>query len=125
MTPLLVPLVSGAAIRLEGQLSVFDPRKENAPCYHCLFPSSAEPGLNCSSAGIVGPIVGMLGAAQALLTLQLLCDLPRPTGVLQRFDGRTLQWLRLQTQPDPTCPVCQSATLPSFSEPEFPTCKSA
>lgn len=118
------PLVTAAAIGWEGQLLLSEPSQPSA-CYHCLFPSSAEPGLNCSSAGIVGPIVGMLGAAQALLTLQLLCDLPRPTGVLQRFDGRTLQWRRLQTQPDPTCPVCQSSTLPSFSEPEFPTCKSA
>ena len=118
------PLITAAATGWDGQLLLSEPSQSSA-CYHCLFPSSAEPGLNCREAGIVGPVVGMLGAAQALLAIQLLCDLPRPTGVLQRFDGRTLQWRRLQTQPDPACPVCQSSTPSSFSEPEFPTCKSA
>ncbi|WP_202593444.1 HesA/MoeB/ThiF family protein [Tolumonas lignilytica] len=118
------PLITAAATGWDGQLLLCEP-EQHSVCYHCLFPSSTEPGLNCSTAGIVGPIVGMLGAAQALLTLQLLCNLPRPTGVLQRFDGRTLQWQRLQTQPDPACSVCQSLSSTSFSESEFPTCKSA
>ncbi len=117
------PLITAAATGWEGQLLLTEPAQKSA-CYHCLFPLSDEPGLNCREAGIVGPVVGMLGTAQALLALQLLCDLPRPTGVLQRFDGRTLQWQRLKTQPDPACPVCHPSASSSFPL-EFPTCKSA
>ena len=115
------PLITAAATGWEGQLLLIEPTQHTA-CYHCLFPLHEETGLSCREAGIVGPVVGMLGTAQALLTLQLLCDLPRPTGILQRFDGRTLQWQRLKTQSDPRCPVCHSSA--SSVSLEFPTCKS-
>jgi sulfur carrier protein ThiS adenylyltransferase len=117
------PLITAAATGWEGQLLLIEPAQQTA-CYHCLFPLHEETGLSCREAGIVGPVVGMLGTAQALLAMQLLCDLPRPTGILQRFDGRTLQWQRLKTQADLTCPVCHSSALSSVSL-EFPTCKSA
>lgn len=117
------PLITAAATGWEGQLLLIEPTQHTA-CYHCLFPLHEETGLSCREAGIVGPVVGMLGTAQALLAMQLLCDLPRPTGILQRFDGRTLQWQRLKTQADLTCPVCHSSALSSVSL-EFPTCKSA
>ena len=116
------PLITAAATGWEGQLLLIEPAQQTA-CYHCLFPLNEETGLSCREAGIVGPVVGMLGTAQALLAMQLLCDLPRPTGILQRFDGRTLQWQRLKTQSDPTCPVCHSSASSSYSL-EFPICKS-
>ena len=116
------PLITAAATGWEGQLLLIEPAQQTA-CYHCLFPLNEETGLSCREAGIVGSVVGMLGTAQALLTMQLLCDLPRPTGILQRFDGRTLQWQRLKTQSDPTCPVCHSSASSSYSL-EFPICKS-
>ena len=93
---------------------LIEPAQQTA-CYHRLFPLNEETGLSCREAGIVGPVVGMLGTAQALLTMQLLCDGPRPTGILQPFDGRTLQWQRLKTQSDPTCPVCHSSASSSYS----------
>lgn len=116
------PLITAAATGWEGQLLLIEPAQQTA-CYHCLFPLNEETGLSCREAGIVGPLVGMLGTAQALLAMQLLCDLPRPTGILQRFDGRTLQWQRLNTQADPSCSVCHSSA--SSSSLEFPICKSA
>ena len=56
------PLVSGAAIRLEGQLSVFDPRRPESPCYHCLYGHGSEAELTCSEAGVIGPLVGLVGS---------------------------------------------------------------
>ncbi|WP_183134827.1 molybdopterin-synthase adenylyltransferase MoeB, partial [Pseudomonas savastanoi] len=66
------PLVSGAAIRLEGQLSVFDPRRADSPCYHCLYGHGSEAELTCSEAGVIGPLVGLVGSLQALEALKLL-----------------------------------------------------
>lgn len=116
------PLVAAAAVGWQGQLMLIEPSAKTA-CYHCVFPQQDEPGLTCREAGVIGPVVGMLGTAQALVTLQVLCDLPRPTGILQCFDGRTLQWQRLSTQPDPACPVCHSAH-PHEKHSEAPACTS-
>lgn len=69
------PLVSGAAIRLEGQLSVFDPRRDESPCYHCLYGHGSEAELTCSEAGVVGPLVGLVGSLQALEALKVLVGL--------------------------------------------------
>jgi len=66
------PLVSGAAIRLEGQLSVFDPRRAESPCYHCLYGHGSEAELTCSEAGVVGPLVELVGSLQALAALKVL-----------------------------------------------------
>ena len=66
------PLVSGAAIRLEGQLAVFDPRQADSPCYHCLYGHGSEAELTCSEAGVLGPLVGLVGSLQALEALKLL-----------------------------------------------------
>ena len=72
------PLVSGAAIRLEGQLSVFDPRNAASPCYHCLYGAGSEDELTCSEAGVLGPLVGLVGSLQALETLKLLAGFGEP-----------------------------------------------
>ncbi|MEQ1440458.1 molybdopterin-synthase adenylyltransferase MoeB [Fontimonas sp. SYSU GA230001] len=99
------PLVSGAAIRFEGQLAVFDLRR-GGPCYRCLYPESGEAAERCEEAGILGPVVGTIGCQQALAALQLLLGLEVPVARLQRWDARQMQWTSHKIAADPECPVC-------------------
>ena len=101
------PLVSGAAIRMDGQLAVFDARHGDSPCYACVYGDGAEGDLACSQAGIVGPVVGTVGAMQALAALQVLVGV-RLDGVLHLFDGRTLSWRQITLRRDEGCPVCSA-----------------
>lgn len=101
------PLVSGAAIRLEGQLSVFDPRRENSPCYHCLYGHGNEAELTCSEAGVVGPLVGLVGSLQALEALKLLAGFGEPLiGRLLLIDALGSRFRELRVKRDPGCSVC-------------------
>ncbi|MBF7730593.1 molybdopterin-synthase adenylyltransferase MoeB [Pseudomonas sp. N040] len=101
------PLVSGAAIRLEGQLSVFDPRRADSPCYHCLYGHGGEAGLTCSEAGVVGPLVGLVGSLQALEALKLLAGFGEPlVGRLLLVDALTTRFRELRVKRDPACSVC-------------------
>ena len=100
-----VPLVSGAAIRWEGQVAAFDFRR-GGPCYACLYPDSGAAAEACEDAGILGPIVGMVGALQALLALQLLLGQPDVAGHLHRWDARAGNWRKLKLIRDPQCPHC-------------------
>lgn len=101
------PLVSGAAIRLEGQLSVFDPRREDSPCYHCLYGHGSETELTCSEAGVVGPLVGLVGSLQALEALKLLAAFGSPlVGRLLLIDALTSRFRELKVRRDPDCEVC-------------------
>ncbi len=103
------PLVSGAAIRFEGQLAVFDLRR-GGPCYACLYPQAdGDDTETCEEAGVLGPVVGVIGAQQALAALKLLLGLDGEAGVLQLWDARTVHWRRLQIPRDPACPVCGNA----------------
>ena len=98
------PLVSGAAIRLEGQLSVFDPRLEASPCYHCLYGHGSEAELTCSEAGVVGPLVGMVGSLQALEALKLLAGFGEPLiGRLLLIDALSSRFRELRVKRDPHC----------------------
>lgn len=102
-----VPLVSGAAIRLEGQLSVFDPRDAASPCYHCLYGSGSEHELTCSEAGVLGPVVGLVGSLQALEALKLLAGFGKPLiGRLLLIDALESRFRELKVRRDPACPVC-------------------
>ena len=102
-----VPLVSGAAIRFDGQISVFDPRKEDSPCYNCLYREGDEEQLTCSEAGIFAPLVGIVGATQAAEALKVLGQVGEPlTGRLLLLDGLTMQWRSLKLRQDSACPVC-------------------
>jgi adenylyltransferase/sulfurtransferase len=104
------PLVSGAAIRLEGQLSVFDPRRADSPCYHCLYGHGSEADLTCSEAGVVGPLVGVVGSLQALEALKLLAGFGEPlVGRLLLIDALTTRFRELKVRRDPQCSVCQPA----------------
>jgi len=101
------PLVSGAAIRLEGQLSVFDPRRADSPCYHCLYGEGSEAELSCSEAGVLGPVVGLVGSLQALEALKLLAGFGEPlVGRLLLVDAAASRFRELRVKRDPGCPVC-------------------
>ena len=104
------PLVSGAAIRLEGQLSVFDPRRPESPCYHCLYGHGSEAELTCSEAGVVGPLVGLVGSLQALEALKLLAGFGEPlVGRLLLVDALGSRFRELRVKRDPACAVCGTA----------------
>ena len=101
------PLVSGAAIRLEGQLSVFDPRVESSPCYHCLYGHGSEAELTCSEAGVAGPLVGLVGSLQALEAMKLLAGFGEPlVGRLLLIDALSSRFRELKVRRDPACAVC-------------------
>lgn len=102
-----VPLIVGAAIRLEGQLMFFDRQQSDAACYHCLFPSDEEQVLNCSNSGVIGPVVGTIGTLQALEAIKHITGLP--SGIknkLKLFDGKSLEWQTFAIQRDTQCRVC-------------------
>ena len=99
------PLVSGAAIRMDGQLAVFDLRQPDSACYACVYGDGTDGDLACSQAGIVGPVVGVVGTLQALAAMQVLLGNPMPA-TLRLFDGRTLSWREMRFHKDPACPVC-------------------
>ncbi len=103
------PLVSGAAIRLEGQLAVFDPRDAASPCYHCLYGHGSEAELTCSEAGVIGPLVGLVGSLQALEALKLLAGFGEPlVGRLLLIDAFGSRFRELKVKRDPGCSVCGS-----------------
>ncbi|MDQ2989598.1 MAG: HesA/MoeB/ThiF family protein [Pseudomonadota bacterium] len=103
-----VPLVSGAAIRFDGQVSVFDPREPASPCYACLFPEGAGfEDVACSSMGVFAPLVGVIGAMQAAEALKLLLDIkPSLAGRLLLLDGRAMEWTSIGIARNDACPVC-------------------
>ncbi len=102
------PLVSGAAIGFDGQVSVYDSRSADAPCYACLFPpDTAFEEVACATMGVFAPLVGIIGTVQAAEALKLLIGIGKPlTGRLLMLDGRAMQWdeVRLARQSD--CAVC-------------------
>lgn len=102
-----IPLISGSAVGFSGQLMVFEPPFTHG-CYHCLYPDETEPQRNCRTAGILGPVVGVIGTLQALEAIKLLSDLPSSlSGKLRLFDGRKQNWSTLRLTPSKTCPVCR------------------
>ena len=101
------PLVSGAAIQFEGQLTVFDSRRDDCPCYSCLYPATGEDNASCSENGILAPVVGIIGSMQALEAIKLICGIGEPLyGRLLLLDALSLQWRSMKFKKDPACPVC-------------------
>lgn len=101
------PLVSGAAIRLEGQVAVFDPRQDDAPCYRCLYREGSDENLTCSESGVLAPLVGIIGSVQAMEALKVLAEVGEPlVGKLLLLDGRYMDWRSLKLRRDPECPCC-------------------
>jgi len=102
------PLVSGAAIRSEGQLSVFDLRQPESPCYHCLYGAFGAEDLSCTANGILAPVVGIIGAMQALEAIKLLTGFGCPAiGKLLTLDAKDLAWREFKHRRDPDCAVCK------------------
>lgn len=101
-----VPLVSGAAIRLEGQVAVFDARDESGPCYRCLYEEDSDDA-TCAANGVLAPLVGIIGSMQALETIKLICGFGTGlTGRLLLLDARHMQWREMKLPKDHQCPVC-------------------
>lgn len=101
------PLVSGAALGFSGQLAVFDSRRPDSPCYHCLFPETAEEGLRCSEAGVLSPLVGVIGAMQAVEAIKLLTGSGRPAaGRLTLYDALAGEFREVRVPRDAACLAC-------------------
>ena len=105
------PLVSGAAVRFDGQLSVFDLRQGSAPCYNCLFPEDTEAEeTRCAVMGVFAPLTGIIGTMQAAEALKLLCGTGESlNGRLLLFDCLAMEWRSIRLSKDPACKVCGSA----------------
>jgi adenylyltransferase/sulfurtransferase len=103
-----VPLVSGAAIRFDGQLAVFDTRRADSPCYHCLFPDGQDvEAVRCATMGVFAPLTGIVGTMQAAEALKIAGGFGAPmTGQLLLIDTRTMSIDRIRVPRDPGCPVC-------------------
>jgi molybdopterin/thiamine biosynthesis adenylyltransferase len=103
-----VPLVSGAAIRFDGQLSVYDPRDAASPCYACLFaPTQDFEETRCAVMGVFAPLTGIIGTMQAAEALKLLAGIgPTLAGRLLLLDARSMDWTTLKVARRPDCPVC-------------------
>jgi adenylyltransferase/sulfurtransferase len=101
------PLVSGAALRLEGQLAVFLPGKKDSPCYSCLYREGEEDDQTCSENGVLSPVVGIIGSLQAMEAVKVILALGETlSGRLVVFDAMTHEWRTLKVPRDPDCPVC-------------------
>lgn len=106
------PLVSGAAIRMEGQVAVFNPLDDESPCYQCLYPEGDDSAATCSENGVLAPVVGIIGAMQALEAIKLLCSIGKSlTGRLLLLDASTLQWRELKLRRDAKCPACATNSV--------------
>jgi molybdopterin/thiamine biosynthesis adenylyltransferase len=101
------PLVSGAAIRMEGQVAVFDSRNPTSPCYQCLYSQGDDEDASCSDNGVMAPLVGIIGAVQAMETIKLLTGIGESlTGRLLLLDASTLQWREMRLPRDSSCEAC-------------------
>lgn len=102
------PLVSGAAIRFDGQVSVFDSREPDAPCYHCLFPEGGEvEEVRCAVMGVFAPLTGIIGTVQAAEALKILAQTGRTlAGRLLLLDALGMEWRSITLPRDPGCAVC-------------------
>lgn len=106
------PLVSGAAIRFDGQISVYDPRDEASPCYACVFPEEATfEETRCATMGVFAPLVGIIGTMQAAEALKLISGAGKPlTGRLLMLDGRAMEFTEVRVARHAGCPVCGMTT---------------
>lgn len=100
------PLISGAVIRFAGQITTFDFRQADSPCYRCLYDENGAEEDTCSTTGILAPVAGIIGSMQATETLKALLDLPTLSGRLLQLDAKQMRWRETQLRRDPACPVC-------------------
>lgn len=101
------PLVSGAAIRFEAQVSVFNPGNPGSPCYRCLYGSDANVDLTCTANGVIAPLLGIIGSIQACESMKLIMHIGKTLeGRLLLLDAMTMEWHTAKLPKDPDCPVC-------------------
>lgn len=101
------PLISGAAIRFEGQVTVFFPGQGDSPCYRCLYGDGQELAETCAQTGVVAPLLGMIGSVQAMETLKVLMQIGEVLqGRLLLLDALRMEWQTMRFRRDPACPVC-------------------
>ena len=107
------PLVSGAAIRMEGQVSVFNASQADSACYACLYHESSDVDETCSENGVLAPVVGIIGSIQATEAIKVLTQVGSPlTNRLLILDAETMQWRTLTLRKDPLCRVCGTGNVP-------------
>lgn len=103
------PAVYGAAVRLEGQIFVYDPSEANNPCYECLHQHIDDGAMNCAENGVAGPVVGIVGTMQAMEAIRLLCGIGSSTaGIFQNFDARDMKWLQFKVLKRDNCAACST-----------------
>ena len=101
------PLVSGAAIRMEGQVAVFDSENPESPCYQCLYSECDDDDASCSQNGVMAPLVGIIGSVQAMETIKLITGIGNSlVGRLLLLDATAMQWREMKLPRDPSCPAC-------------------
>ena len=100
------PLVSGAVIRMEGQVSVYDSRKASSPCYKCLYSDTIDTDDSCSNNGILAPVAGIIGSIQATEAIKCLLALPTLVGRLLIHDAKYMQFREIKLKRDASCPCC-------------------
>ncbi len=101
------PLISGAVIRFEGQLTTFDHRNTDSPCYHCLYPEATDEQLNCSENGVLGPVAGIVGTMMATEVIKMLLGIGGVlAGKLLLLDTLHMDWRLVRLRKDPSCSVC-------------------
>ncbi len=107
------PLISGAAVAFDGQISVYDPRQENCPCYACLYPQDMQfTDIKAAQVGVFAPVVGLVGVTQAAEALKVVGGIGKPlTGRLLLLDGLNMEWTTLQMERNPDCPVCSKRNV--------------
>ena len=101
------PLVSGAAIRMEGQVAVFDPRQDESPCYQCLYTDASDAALNCAENGVAAPLVGIIGSIQAMEAMKVVAGVGETlTGYVLYLDAKRMELRKLKLPRNPDCAVC-------------------
>ncbi len=103
------PLVSGAATRFEGQVSVFNPQQTDSPCYRCLYRDEGMAAETCTQTGVMAPLLGIIGSVQAMETMKVITGIGETLqGRLLLLDGLGMEWHSMKLRKDPKCPVCNS-----------------
>ena len=102
------PLVSGAAIRFEGQVTAFDPNQPDSPCYQCLYPNTDVEAASCAMEGVIAPLVGVIGTMQALEAINILVGNGQLHGNVWLFDAQYMEWQKMGLPKNPNCPACSS-----------------
>jgi len=105
------PLVSGAAIRMEGQVTVYDSRQAGSACYRCLYEDNGELQQTCSESGVLSPLLGIIGGVQAVETVKIITEVGENlSGRLLILDAFSMSWREIKLRQDPSCPVCSKET---------------